>query len=636
MSRLRVPSATLIEEPTARTPSAVVAGSPGERLRQGNGARETQAMAYVICTNPRSGSWLLAEGLASTGIAGNPREWFNSLEEQRQHSLAPAITPSSQPYLDHVLDIGSTPNGVFGLKLHYYQFLELPSKWGAIPALAGLAASQMLSAVLPQAKYVWLTRRDKARQACSYYRASQTKQWWLIDDPARRRRAAAAPEPGFDARAIAGFEQLLVQNDEGWRRYFSDNGLDPLIIEYEALAGDYAGQIARTLRWLGLPNADRAVIAAPRLKRQSDDQTEAWLTAYRSSKCAAPGPAVPEEPQSPIEAPSFELQRDSKVIPDAWKTWIGSNKLAKAPDAAIVEVLARNGFERNLAELEVTRAGSDPYLLAGEQSQQRFAKARSLSAALQRVAALAPRPVAVERRDGVSRGEFLERYYAANRPVILQGLMREWPALSRWTPDYLKQALQGVEIEIMAGREADADFERNCQAHRARVPFADYVDMVYNGGVTNDYYLVANNAFFQQPGVRPLTDDFSPFPDYLQPTVDNRVFLWFGPAGTETRLHHDNCNILMAQVSGRKHVKLIPADQWPFVYNRVGVFSDVDCENPDLSRWPEFRNATVIDVVLEPGEVLFMPVGWWHHVRTLDPSIMISFTNFVFPNSFGL
>jgi ribosomal protein L16 Arg81 hydroxylase len=47
-----------------------------------------------------------------------------------------------------------------------------------------------------------------------------------------------------------------------------------------------------------------------------------------------------------------------------------------------------------------------------------------------------------------------------------------------------------------------------------------------------------------------------------------------------------------------------------------------------------FRQATVINLILQPGEVLFMPVGWWHHVRALDVSVTVSFTNFVFPNHF--
>jgi ribosomal protein L16 Arg81 hydroxylase len=90
----------------------------------------------------------------------------------------------------------------------------------------------------------------------------------------------------------------------------------------------------------------------------------------------------------------------------------------------------------------------------------------------------------------------------------------------------------------------------------------------------------------------------------------------------------------MAQVTGRKRYRLIPASQWQYVYNSTGVFSDVDSEDPDLDRYPEFRNATIIDIVMEPGEVLFIPVGWWHHVRALDVSVTVSFTNFVFPNCF--
>ena len=42
----------------------------------------------------------------------------------------------------------------------------------------------------------------------------------------------------------------------------------------------------------------------------------------------------------------------------------------------------------------------------------------------------------------------------------------------------------------------------------------------------------------------------------------------------------------------------------------------------------------MLDVVLEAGEVLFLPAGWWHQVRSLDMSITVTFMNFVFPNRF--
>jgi ribosomal protein L16 Arg81 hydroxylase len=191
-------------------------------------------------------------------------------------------------------------------------------------------------------------------------------------------------------------------------------------------------------------------------------------------------------------------------------------------------------------------------------------------------------------------------------------------------------------IEVMTGRDADPRYEREPDRHRTEMRFADYIDMVYSGKVTNDYYLVANNAFLQRPAAEPLLEDFAAFPEYLNPAAaSDQSFLWFGPAGTVTPLHHDTSNILMAQVVGRKHYRLVPASQWHFVYNNTGVFSDVDCESPDFNRHSDFRKATVIDVILEPGEVLFMPVGWWHHARALDVSMTISFTNFVFPNYFN-
>jgi ribosomal protein L16 Arg81 hydroxylase len=64
------------------------------------------------------------------------------------------------------------------------------------------------------------------------------------------------------------------------------------------------------------------------------------------------------------------------------------------------------------------------------------------------------------------------------------------------------------------------------------------------------------------------------------------------------------------------------------VYNHIGVFSEVDCEKPDLVRHPLYRYANKFVFDLNPGEALFIPVGWWHHVRALDVSISVSFTNF--------
>jgi ribosomal protein L16 Arg81 hydroxylase len=240
----------------------------------------------------------------------------------------------------------------------------------------------------------------------------------------------------------------------------------------------------------------------------------------------------------------------------------------------------------------------------------------------------------IERRRGLSGNEFLEEYYAANRPVILCDLMSLWRAPKKWTPEYLKAAYGHEMVEIMAAREINPEYETDADSHRKNVRFSEFIDMVAGAGDTNDYYLTARNRLFSRPGTEALLKDIEVFTEYLRDASAEKTFLWYGPKGTITPLHHDLMNIFMAQVQGRKHIKLIPANQVDFVYNHFAVYSQVDIGNPDYFRFPKFRRATIIDLELEPGEVLFLPVGWWHWVKALDVSITVTFTDFLFPNEY--
>ena len=81
-------------------------------------------------------------------------------------------------------------------------------------------------------------------------------------------------------------------------------------------------------------------------------------------------------------------------------------------------------------------------------------------------------------------------------------------------------------------------------------------------------------------------------------------------------------------------MRLISPLDSPYVYNHRHCYSQVDLDNIDYDRFPLFRNVRVTDVVLNPGQVLFLPVGWWHHVTGMDVTITMTFTNFVFDNDF--
>jgi hypothetical protein len=103
-----------------------------------------------------------------------------------------------------------------------------------------------------------------------------------------------------------------------------------------------------------------------------------------------------------------------------------------------------------------------------------------------------------------------------------------------------------------------------------------------------------------------------------------------GSTGNVTPLHFDGTNNLLAQVFGHKSLKLFPPDQTKHLYPmpafaKFGHLSEVDLDQPDLHRFPLLERAKPIEVILEPGDVLFLPAFWWHHVRSMALSISINF-----------
>lgn len=228
----------------------------------------------------------------------------------------------------------------------------------------------------------------------------------------------------------------------------------------------------------------------------------------------------------------------------------------------------------------------------------------------------------------LTREKFHLDYRSRHAPVVVRGLARDWLASERWTPEYLRRVCGDEPVEILANRNQNPSYETSYHMHRAQMSFAGYVDWVVTAGSSNDRYIHAQNRFFDTPVGQRLRADVAPVPDWVDPSAPGRMFFWLGPAGTVTPLHHDDDDILFAQIRGRKRFTLFSPGDTPFLYNHVAVFSEVDPESPDYGRHPLYRRATPIVVDLEPGDALFLPRPWWHHVRALDVSVSVSFTGF--------
>src|SRR5262249_28759550 len=102
--------------------------------------------------------------------------------------------------------------------------------------------------------------------------------------------------------------------------------------------------------------------------------------------------------------------------------------------------------------------------------------------------------------------------------------------------------------------------------------------------------------------------------------------LWIGSAGTCSGLHSDLKDNLFAQVYGTKRVLLMPFREthlvYPFLDNIVN--SRVDPDELDAARFPKFASATLLVTRVGPGEVLYIPRGWWHYIKSESPSISIN------------
>lgn len=245
---------------------------------------------------------------------------------------------------------------------------------------------------------------------------------------------------------------------------------------------------------------------------------------------------------------------------------------------------------------------------------------------------LSPRFQTVPRVGMISSEKFLDHYYAPGYPVVIEGAMSGWPALDLWTPDYLKRAVGSSEVEFQGGRDTAPDFELAKDRHKRKMPFDAFIDLISADGAGNDAYITAYNSGTNQQALDVLNADLGHLDRYL---TKGPGMLWIGPGGTFTPLHFDLTNNLLAQIVGTKSLILIPPSEAQKLANHRHVFSAVhDITDPDqLERFPQAAQACQFDVELEPGDLLYIPIGWWHQVAAVDFSIMITYTNFLWPNN---
>jgi hypothetical protein len=233
----------------------------------------------------------------------------------------------------------------------------------------------------------------------------------------------------------------------------------------------------------------------------------------------------------------------------------------------------------------------------------------------------------------LTASEFSEQYQKPGVPVIVTGLLDAEPD---WSLNYLREKLGAFALPIRRyGWQRYEQDKRKWESigsgtDAQNVPFACYAEMLQSGEARDqDIYLVKrslrntpleqNLASLQRVGEQL---GLSPISDFN---------LWLGTSGHVTCLHYDSMDGTLLQLHGAKKIVLFPPSQlynlYPFplwVHLRYGLklrasYSQVYPERPDFETFPRLRQALQhrYDEVLQRGEVLFIPAGWWHELTTL-------------------
>ncbi len=229
-------------------------------------------MRYVVASTPRCGSNFLQRGLWRTARAGAPEEYLTPpyVEDFRHRFPSETLGLGSPAAVDRYVSllwtIRTSPNGVFGVKLHGSHYQYVTAGGTLVDTIAG-------------SHWIVLRRRDDVLQAVSYLIADQTNEW--IVDGKWLPLAESKGDPQYDRAGIADRLDQIRRENRLWS--FVTEPLGDLVLElvYEDLIGAYDEVMTRVFQFLGIPDAPLE-FPDPAITRQAKDLNYEWAERFRS------------------------------------------------------------------------------------------------------------------------------------------------------------------------------------------------------------------------------------------------------------------------------------------------------------------------------------------------------------------
>ncbi|MBA2612070.1 MAG: cupin-like domain-containing protein [Bacteroidetes bacterium] len=218
--------------------------------------------------------------------------------------------------------------------------------------------------------------------------------------------------------------------------------------------------------------------------------------------------------------------------------------------------------------------------------------------------------------------DFNENYLKPQKPLLIKGLANHYPAGKKWTIDYLKEYCGDVNVEIF-----DNSIKNNSASAFTtgdlEMKFSDYINIIAKDE-TSDLRIFLFNMFKRKPGLR---KDF-PCPYLFKGILGKMGYMFFGSKNINVRIHQDidMSNVLLTQFHGRKRVVLISPEYSDLLYRLpFNTYSLIDLDNPDYNKYPGLHYVEADEYILEAGDALYMPSGYWHYITYLDGGFGVSY-----------
>ncbi|MFD1630635.1 cupin-like domain-containing protein [Pseudopedobacter beijingensis] len=228
----------------------------------------------------------------------------------------------------------------------------------------------------------------------------------------------------------------------------------------------------------------------------------------------------------------------------------------------------------------------------------------------------------IDRVDQISKEDFIKNYLIPRKPLVIKDMTKTWPALEKWTFEYIKETVGDKIVPLYDSSKADPSKPINAAA--AEMQFGDYIDLIRRE--PTDLRIFFFDPIKHAPG---LLNDYCPPKDLMGGFLDKYPGMFFGGAGSVTFLHYDIDlpHIFHTHFHGRKHIILFDYKWHTRLYKipfATYALEDYDISNPDFEKFPALDGIEGVEAFLEHGETLFMPTGMWHWMKYLDGSFSIS------------